>query len=151
MDAASGEAAKEARVPTPYRDTEPLGDEECRRLLGAAGIGRVAFTLAALPAIGLVSYTVSDDVVMIPTRAGSDLSRAARGAVVAFQADSYDALRHTGWSVTVVGPSQVLPAERAADPEGCLVAIRMSVVRGLRGPLTRSGPDAGLSGRRTGP
>lgn len=123
-------------MPAPYRDTEPLGDEECRRLLGAAGIGRVAFTLAALPAIRPVLYTVSGDVVMIPTPAGSDLARAARGAVVAFQADSYDALRpHTGWSVTVIGPSRVLPAERPADPDGCLVAVRMSVVRGSRGPL----------------
>ena len=67
-----------------------------------------------------------------------------RGAVVAFQADAYDA-RRIGWSVTVVGPSRVVTdpvhvmeldalytTRGAATPNRCYVAVALQLVRGYR-------------------
>jgi hypothetical protein len=44
----------------------------------------------------------------MPTRAGSKLSRAVRGAVVAFEVDCVNPLTKTGWTITTVGPAHVL-------------------------------------------
>jgi uncharacterized protein len=124
-----------------------LDDVECRMLLGAAVIGRLAYTECALPAVRAVSFAVRDGEVLIPAHAGSTLVTAVRGAVVAFQTDSFDDAR-TGWSVTVVGPSRVVsdPALLAAlvrfgSPAGagaaerCVIAVRLDLVRGVRTTL----------------
>ncbi len=95
------------------RTVEVLDDDECHRLLATASIGRLAFTADALPAIQPVSYVLRLREVIIPARTGSELVRAAHGAVVAFEVDTYcpgspeEDLR-TGWSVTGVGASRVV-------------------------------------------
>ena len=71
------------------RTLEILGDDECRRLLATASIGRLAFTADALPAIQPVSYVVRRRQVLIPARCDSEMVRAAHGAVVAFEVDTY--------------------------------------------------------------
>jgi uncharacterized protein len=114
------------------RQHEALDEQECLRLLGTTAIGRVAYTEAALPAIRPVSYTLRDDAVVIPTQAGSALADALRGAVVAFEADSYDHAARTGWSVTVVGPSWVVTAGPSVDPGRCFIHVRLRLVRGWR-------------------
>jgi hypothetical protein len=127
------------------RVLEELDDDECRRLLAGAVLGRLAFTEGALPAIQPVSFVVTGDEVAIPTRVGSKVTAAARGAVVAFEVDDFDAGARTGWNVTVVGPSRVItdPADvarldglgaRAWAPadEPCYVAVRIAVIRGRR-------------------
>ena len=133
-------------MPTTDEDRiqEALTDLEARRLLATVAIGRLAFTTAALPDIQPVSFAVHDDLVVIPARRGSRLVDAVRGAVVAFQADAYDASR-TGWSVTVVGPSRVVtdpaqvtelnalcPPPRNAAPNRCYVAVQLQLVHGYR-------------------
>ena len=122
-----------------------LDEDECHRLLRSAPVGRLAFTEGALPTIQPVSFVVAGDDVVIPTGTGSKVAVAARGAVVAFEVDEFDAARRTGWNVTVVGPSRVIsePAEVAAldalgardwAPAGvrCYVAVRIALVRGRR-------------------
>ena len=42
---------------------------------------------------------------MIRTGSSGKLAAAARGAVVAFEADQLDLAGQTGWSVTAIGPS----------------------------------------------
>ncbi|MGZ4506668.1 MAG: pyridoxamine 5'-phosphate oxidase family protein [Blastococcus sp.] len=133
-------------MPTTDEDRvqEVLTDLEARRLLATVAIGRLAFTSAALPDIQPVSFAVHDGQVVIPARRGSRLVDAVRGAVVAFQADAYDA-RRTGWSVTVVGPSRVVtdpahvtelnalcPAPRADTSNRCYVAVQLQLVHGYR-------------------
>jgi nitroimidazol reductase NimA-like FMN-containing flavoprotein (pyridoxamine 5'-phosphate oxidase superfamily) len=61
-------------VTTTERADEVLEEKECLRLLGAAGIGRVAYTEGALPRIRPVSYAMRDHVVVIPTRAEDPLA-----------------------------------------------------------------------------
>ena len=53
-----------------------------------------------------VNFALHDAVIVIRTDAGGKLAAATRGAVVAFQADDFDPIRRSGWSVTVVGRCQ---------------------------------------------
>jgi hypothetical protein len=125
-------------VPTTDEDRaqEALGQEECLRLLGSSGIGRLAYTQAALPAIRPVSFILRNADVLIPVRSGSLLADAVRGAVVAFETDVYDDVTRTGWTVTVVGPSRVVAAEgRHAGRR--LIAVRVGLVQGWRTTLPR--------------
>lgn len=134
---------------------EVLDDVECRRLLGRAVIGRLAFTENALPAIQPVHFIVHAGRVLIPTSVGSKVAAASRGAVVAFEVDDFDVTARTGWNVTVVGASHVIsdPAGLAeldslgAEPwaptdHPCYVAVEMAVVRGRRISALAPPPDA---------
>jgi hypothetical protein len=134
---------KEVAVPTTDhgRDHESLGEEECLRLLATTRIGRVAYTEAALPAIQPVAYTLGDRAVEIPTRTGSALAVAVRGAVVAFEADSYNDIARAGWNVTVIGPSWVVAAGPSEDPDVCLVVVQLGVIRGWRTTLSMRATD----------
>ena len=80
-----------------------LTKQECLDLLASVPIGRVALTLNALPIIFPVNYTLTDDSVIFGAMASSALSKAADGAVTAFQADSYDPENRTGWTVLAIG------------------------------------------------
>ena len=91
---------------------EILGDDECLALLQTTPVGRIVFTHQALPAVQPVNYAMDGRDVIIRTSPGSKLAAAARSAVVAFEIDSYDAERRTGWSVVLVGQ-----ARRVTDPE----------------------------------
>lgn len=112
----------------PDRAQEALALEECLRLLGTTGIGRLAYTQSALPAVRPVTFTLDGDDVLIPARAGSPLVCAVRGAVVAFQSDAYDPAARTGWTVTVVGPGRV----RDGRAGHCFLAVALGMVRGWR-------------------
>jgi nitroimidazol reductase NimA-like FMN-containing flavoprotein (pyridoxamine 5'-phosphate oxidase superfamily) len=126
------------------RGLDELDEEECRQLLGTAVIGRIAFTERALPAIQPVRFALIGNHVVIPTRPGSKMAAAARGAVVAFEVDSFDPETRTGWSVTTVGPSRVVDDDEfaaldalglrpwAATDEPVYIAIRTMVWHGRR-------------------
>ena len=142
------------------RQLEVLEESECRSLLTTATIGRLAFTEGALPAVQPVHFVVVDRRIIIPTRVGSKVAAASRGAVVAFEVDEFDADARTGWDVTVIGPSRVVehPDEvRALDGLGvrawappdipCYVAVQMSIVRGRR-LVSGVRSDAGTSAPR---
>jgi hypothetical protein len=88
--------------------TELLDDAECRRLLSTVVFGRLVFTRDALPAVQLMRFCLCGGQILMPIRAGSELSRAVRGAVVAFEVDRVDPLTETGWTITTVGPAHVL-------------------------------------------
>jgi hypothetical protein len=83
-----------------------LGEDECLRLLGTVPIGRVGVCSGALPAILPVNFELYGRSIVFRTGQGSKLDAAVRFAVVAFQADHYDPLYHTGWSVLAVGQAR---------------------------------------------
>ncbi|MCU1604812.1 MAG: pyridoxamine 5-phosphate oxidase-related FMN-binding protein [Modestobacter sp.] len=127
------------------RLSEVLDEAECRQLLGRAVVGRIGFTEGALPAIQPVSFALAEEEIVIPTRQGSKVAVASRGAIVAFEVDEYDPVDRTGWNVTVVGPSRVISDAgevRALDQLGarawppadncCYVAVRIRLLRGRR-------------------
>jgi nitroimidazol reductase NimA-like FMN-containing flavoprotein (pyridoxamine 5'-phosphate oxidase superfamily) len=88
-----------------------LSRQECLELLPLAAIGRIVFTDRALPAVQPVNFCLDGDRIVIRTAVGSKLAAATRNAVVAFEADDFDAAMRTGWSVTAVGR-----ARAAQDP-----------------------------------
>jgi nitroimidazol reductase NimA-like FMN-containing flavoprotein (pyridoxamine 5'-phosphate oxidase superfamily) len=93
------------------RGLDELTEEECMRRLGRGGVGRVAVTVNALPAIFPVNFAVLDGDIVFRSGPGTKLTAATAGSVVAFEVDHSDPISHEGWSVMVVGPSH-----RIADP-----------------------------------
>ena len=91
---------------------EILSEDQCRDLLRRSAVGRVAVTVAALPAIFPVNYAVLDDNVVFLTGEGTKLRAALVGAVVAFEVDHIDPAHTGGWSVLAVGV-----AEKITDPD----------------------------------
>lgn len=85
-----------------------LEREECLTLLASVPVGRIVFTDRALPAVQPVNFVLDGDRIVIRTTAGSRLASAAGDAVVAFEADEFDALSRTGWSVTMVGHARAV-------------------------------------------
>jgi uncharacterized protein len=79
---------------------------ECFRLMASVPVGRVIYTRQALPAVDLVSFALDGGDIIVSTDRDGKLAAATRGAVVAFEADSVDTDRRTGWSVTAVGHAQ---------------------------------------------
>lgn len=114
--------APETAAATPRLDEcglELLEHAECLRLLGGASIGRVAFTADALPAVRPVNFVLCGNRIVFRTRPGSRLDAAMRNAIVAFEADDYDQVTHTGWCVTTVGQvSMVDDPVQAAELAG---------------------------------
>ncbi|MDQ1661658.1 MAG: hypothetical protein QOJ68_1638 [Blastococcus sp.] len=130
---------------TTSRVTEALNELECRRLLATAGFGRLVFTRDALPVVQPMRFCLRGGQLLLPTRSGSSLTRAMRGAVVAFQADCLDELTGTGWTITAVGPAHLLtdPGDiAAADTLGLqswiplaaysYIAVEIGLLRGYR-------------------
>jgi len=100
---------------------EVLDRGECLRLLEQATIGRVGLSASALPVVLPVNFVLTDVGVVFRTSRGTKLDAAVDGAVVAFEADSFDPMYHEGWSVVVTGVAEVrdldsLPARAAQTP-----------------------------------
>ncbi len=82
-----------------------LPRDESVRLLASVPVGRLVFTHRALPAIRPVNHLVAGDTIVIGLTPGSAIAQAtaARGTVVAYEADSLNLADESGWSVIVVG------------------------------------------------
>jgi nitroimidazol reductase NimA-like FMN-containing flavoprotein (pyridoxamine 5'-phosphate oxidase superfamily) len=86
--------------------------EACLAMIRSAPLGRLAIHSGALPTIIPVNFVLTPTGIVIRTGTGSKLDQALQNAVVAFEVDDYDAFRHTGWSVNVIGV-----AREITDPE----------------------------------
>ena len=91
---------------------EQLSRDECLTLMASVPVGRVIYTRRALPVVDLVNFALHHGDIVIRTDRGGKLAAAARGAVVAFEADCLDPAHQAGWSVTAIGPSR-----EVTDPE----------------------------------
>jgi uncharacterized protein len=129
----------------PDEGLEEIDRDECLRLLMGRGVGRVAVTIGAVPAVFPVNYGLLDEAVVFRTGAGTKLDAAVRHAVVAFEVDEIDTLYHEGWSVLVVGRAveitdgptferaEHLPLRPwAGGARTHLVAVRAEIVTGRR-------------------
>jgi nitroimidazol reductase NimA-like FMN-containing flavoprotein (pyridoxamine 5'-phosphate oxidase superfamily) len=83
-----------------------LTRDECLTLMASALVGRIIYTRRALPAVELVNFALDRGDIVIRTDRGGKLAAAARGAVVAFEADHLDLVNHSGWSVTAIGQAR---------------------------------------------
>lgn len=93
---------------------EKIPREESLRLLAGTAMGRVVFTLHALPAVRPVNHIVDDGDIVIRTHMGAAITTAVSGhdTVVAYEADAIDLDDHLGWSVVVIGPARVVHDEQ---------------------------------------
>ncbi|MBO1420424.1 pyridoxamine 5'-phosphate oxidase family protein, partial [Streptomyces sp. FH025] len=91
-------------------DLPELDRERALELLARAPVGRVVYTTGALPAVQPVPFRLvpgADGGVLLSAPVGSELARAAEGAVIAFEADDVNGADGSGWYVTVLGRAQV--------------------------------------------
>ncbi|MEU8517294.1 pyridoxamine 5'-phosphate oxidase family protein [Kitasatospora sp. NPDC048722] len=95
----------------------PLDESQCLRLLGGTAVGRLVYTVGALPAVMPVRYRIAaDGSVLLQANAGSEIARAVTGAVVAFEASELSETDGSGWSVTVLGRADVTSDLAASHP-----------------------------------
>ena len=90
-------------MPEDRNGLDILSEDECFRLLGRGGIGRVGLQSGSLPTILPVTYAVLDRDIVFPTTTGSKLDAAVHRTLMAFEVDHLDPLLPIGWSVVVVG------------------------------------------------
>jgi len=94
-----------------------LDERQCLRLLAGTAVGRIVYTVGALPAVLPVRYRLgADGSVLLRADAASELVRAVTGAVVAFEASELDEADGSGWSVTVLGLADVTADPAQAGP-----------------------------------
>ncbi|WP_163511596.1 pyridoxamine 5'-phosphate oxidase family protein [Fodinicola acaciae] len=136
---------------------ELLDHDQCLDLLATQPVGRIVYTLRAMPAVLPVTFAVHNGGIVIKTNASSRLAKATRGAIVAFEVDEYDQAVERGWSVVIIGPSEEVtkPAELAAIrslplkpwttyQRQTFISIRPHVVTGRR---LRQATTSGSNGR----
>lgn len=84
--------------------------DECRELLSAGLVGRVALCTPVGPHIVPVNYAVVDDSIVIRTSPYSILGTHARGSILAVEVDRFDYERQRGWSVVARGRATAVTA-----------------------------------------
>lgn len=85
-----------------------LSPDECRELLGAGLVGRVAICTPVGPHIVPVNYAVVDESVVLRTSPYSLLGGHAHGTILALEVDQFDYERQHGWSVVVRGRAEAV-------------------------------------------
>jgi uncharacterized protein len=80
-----------------------LDRAEALKLLATVPVGRLIFTVNALPAVRLMNFVVADGLIVMRIAASSTAVRKAGGTIVTFEVDELDAGTCSGWSVTVIG------------------------------------------------
>lgn len=93
-------------VPLDHSGLETLGAAECRALLAAAPVGRVAFGFDGEIVVLPVNHAVDGDAVVFRTGWGAALAAADSRGPVSFEVDGYDEAERTGWSVLVQGRAE---------------------------------------------
>ncbi len=81
-------------------------------MLGTAQVGRLIFTVNALPAVRLMNFAVVDGLIVLRTAADTTIARKADDVIVAFEADDLDTATSSGWSVVVTGRAALV-----SDPD----------------------------------
>ena len=132
-----------ARTAGPPEVTK-LMPAECRRLIAAGGIGRIAFGTASGPVVLPVNFAVVTGTIVIRTGESTAIDGHADGQV-AFEVDHIDDALSQGWSVLVRGR-----AHRVAHPAELDIVRRAEIwpwPGGERDVYVRIVPDT-VTGRR---
>lgn len=115
-----------------------LTADECRRLLRANRIGRLAVTVGALPCVLPVQYAVDGDGLLLRTPGHHEVGDGIDGQVVGFETDDLDLDHGVGWCVSVTGTTRVVTDPRAlveVHPwfsDGAVLAMTTDLVVGHR-------------------
>lgn len=99
------------------RVMEELDENECLRVIGQGGIGRIAYVGRFGPAVLPVNYKLQDGAIVFRTAESSALDEDLRTGItdaeyrVAFEIDEIDPAARRGWSVLVQGPAHHVSAD----------------------------------------
>jgi len=96
------------KLVTDHAGLEILHLGDCFGLLESAPIGRIGFLAGGEVVILPVNFLVDGQDVVFRTGPGSKLASLDVGRYVGFEADSYDAAAHSGWSVVVNGLAETV-------------------------------------------
>ncbi|MEV5570146.1 pyridoxamine 5'-phosphate oxidase family protein [Spirillospora sp. NPDC052269] len=122
-------------------DTD-LDRDVCLRLLGGVTVGRIAWCACDGRAVVVpVAYVVDGDAIVVRAIGGSGVRAVRSGRLLTFEADAVGPTPHTGWSVVVRGPAEVVddrhtvrkpavPAPRKDEPAPFLLRITASEITG---------------------
>lgn len=128
---------------------EVLPMDECMRLAKSVPVGRLAMIDRGEIVVFPVNHVVDGSTVCFRSAYGSKMDAALMRHVVSFEADSYNADDHTGWSVVLKGRADLV------TDEDQLARLRVSGVRPWSNALARDTWIAvqatGISGRRIVP
>jgi uncharacterized protein len=91
-----------------------LDRTESLRLLSTVRVGRLIFTVNALPALRPMNFALVDELILLRTAADSTAARKVDGMIVAFEADELDVAACSGWSVMVTGRAALVTDPDAA-------------------------------------
>ena len=142
--AGDGQARAQIRRP---RQMLELTRAECWQLLAGVSLGRVVFTMHALPAIRPVNHLVDGERIIVRSHLGATIAArtgSGDGTVVCYEADDLDPVRHTGWSVIATGmarlvrePAVIARYEQLLEPwvQGQMdyvIAIEPQMITGIR-------------------
>jgi nitroimidazol reductase NimA-like FMN-containing flavoprotein (pyridoxamine 5'-phosphate oxidase superfamily) len=112
-----------AAIGGPLRDRNGLvvlDQQECLRLLASVPIARVALAINAIPVVFPVNFVLDGDEIIIRSAEGTKLDAALGCAVVAVEADEYDPVDHSGWSVVVKGRARELTDQKEVQRAAAL-------------------------------
>jgi hypothetical protein len=84
-------------------DLTRVDRDESMRLLASVPVGRLIFTVNALPVVRPMNFAVIDGLIVVRTAADTTVARKVHDMIVAFEADELDVATSSGWSVTVIG------------------------------------------------
>ena len=135
------------RADVPHRQLEVLDEDECRRLLGEAHVGRLGFTHRSLPVVLPLNILVLGDEIVFRSEAVSILSAAIAGDVACIEVDNHEALEHVGWSVLATGRlGEIADPSRLAE----VTALPVPTWRPMERPHYLALRIEVLTGRRLG-
>lgn len=106
-----------------------LDRAECLRLLASVPVGRLIFTVNALPTVRPVNFALTGEVILIRTADDTTMARKIHDSIVAFEADRLDVVTRTGWSVTVTGRATLV-----TDPDAMAAYLAVPLVPWAPGP-----------------
>ncbi len=92
-----------AGIPGTSVEFARLDRGESIRLLASAQVGRLIFTVSALPAVRVMNFATADGLIVLRTAADTTVARQVADVIVAFEVDDLDVATSSGWSVTVTG------------------------------------------------
>jgi uncharacterized protein len=95
-------------LPIDHAGLEVLPFDSCLRLLAAVSVGRVGFVANGEVVVLPVNFVMDRQAVVFRTASGSKLLGAEDKSAVAFEADNYDDITESGWSVLVNGRAEVV-------------------------------------------
>ncbi len=102
-------------LPTDHAGLEVLPFHSCLSLLAAVSVGRVGFVADGEVFVLPVNFVMDGQAVVFRTASGSKLASAEDKSVVAFEADNYDDITESGWSVLVRGRAEVVEDDDETD------------------------------------